>query len=259
MPRGLDTAAATVAVLVLLAAGAFVDEAWLMPVALLVALAGGGAMELLLRRTPAEGPTPLADRTTFYPLPALIGVACLGLLRQPLLEQAFIPVVLVRVVFLAVAAGLLYYCYSAQRDSFALRPPPTSAARFVLLTLVIVAAFVLFGALYGTRERTLITGTAVGVITFALALELYRTEAAETARTWLLAAATGLVLAQSTWALNYVNLDAVRGGAVLILIFYVLSGLVQYAGAGALTRRVAIEYGGIGVVGLVFVLIAQPA
>ena len=74
-----------------------------------------------------------------------------------------------------------------------------------------------------------------------------------------MAGVTGLLLAQATWGLNYVALDAVKGGAVLILLFYTLTGLVQYAGAGALTRRVALEYSIIGVIGLIFVLVAPAA
>jgi hypothetical protein len=268
VPRGWDVAALVAVLVAALGLSLAFDSGWLLLFAVLILLIAGVGTGLLLRRSIAAGAptTPIADRLTYAPLPALLAVACLQLVHRLPLDAILgaslgptVGMLSARALLLAASGGLLYYCLAAQRDSFLLRPPPTSAARFHLLTLVIVAAFVLFGAIYGTKDRTLVTGTGVGLVAAALALELYRTEPAETGRTWLLAGITGLIMAEMTWALNYLTLDAVRGGAVLILVFYVLTGLVQYAKAHALTRRVALEYGGIGLIGLIFVLVSPAA
>lgn len=52
-----------------------------------------------------------------------------------------------------------------------------------------------------------------------------------------------LALGQITWVLSYYPLGPVQIGLIILVIFYVFTGLINtYLSAGALSRRVAVEY-----------------
>ena len=61
-----------------------------------------------------------------------------------------------------------------------------------------------------------------------------------------------------TWALNYWVVRELVGGAVLLLLFYVLAGLNEVILRGELTRRLLVEYVGVGVVGFLLILSTGP-
>ena len=63
------------------------------------------------------------------------------------------------------------------------------------------------------------------------------------------ALAIGIILAESTWVLNYWPGRSTVGGALLLLIFYVSIGLTQRSLEGRLTRSALLEYGAVGVLG----------
>lgn len=63
-----------------------------------------------------------------------------------------------------------------------------------------------------------------------------------------------LALGQITWVLSYYPLGPVQIGLIILVVFYVLSGLIStYLSAGSLTRRVAAEYSAVVVLGFVLV------
>jgi hypothetical protein len=62
----------------------------------------------------------------------------------------------------------------------------------------------------------------------------------------LLALIVGLMLAEATWALNYWATTFLLAGTLLLVIFYIAVSLLQHAAAGALPRRLLIEYGTLG-------------
>ncbi|MHB0857520.1 MAG: DUF5656 family protein [Anaerolineae bacterium] len=123
-------------------------------------------------------------------------------------------------------------------------------ARLSLNGAVYLAALIVFVALYGSRMRSIVSATGMLIASALLAVELYRSAHASLWRVWLFAALTGLLMGELTWSMNYASVDARIGGAFLLLVFYLLTGLVQQHLWQRLTRQVWIEYAIIGAVGL---------
>ena len=64
----------------------------------------------------------------------------------------------------------------------------------------------------------------------------------------------GLCLGETIWALNYLAIGGLAGGAILLLTYYVLAGIThEHLGVG-LSRGRALEYGGISLLGLAMIL-----
>ena len=62
----------------------------------------------------------------------------------------------------------------------------------------------------------------------------------------MLAGIVGLALAEATWPLNYWAASFLLGGALLLVIFYVATGLIQNHLESTLSKRVFWEYGLLG-------------
>ena len=107
-------------------------------------------------------------------------------------------------------------------------------------------AVILFTAIYRTRLRSLVTATAVTIIAALLAFSiLYHSEQAREhtrrslGRTLFYAGVIGLVLGETIWAFNYWRTNALTVGVLLMILFYVLTGIVrEYARTGITWQRV---------------------
>ena len=91
-----------------------------------------------------------------------------------------------------------------------------------------------------------------------LSLVMLRGAPAARKRTALYAALIGLASGEVTWALNYWVVLALVGGAVLLLLFYVLVGVVEGILHGELSRRLLIEYSSVGLLGFLLILSTGP-
>jgi hypothetical protein len=87
-------------------------------------------------------------------------------------------------------------------------------------------AFALFSAIFAPKFRSILSATAVLVASGLISAELLR-GAGRPASHPLWVAVIALVLGQATWALNYWVLGALAGGAILLLIFYTVTGIVR--------------------------------
>lgn len=121
--------------------------------------------------------------------------------------------------------------------------------RFAANLVLYLVTFVLFALVYHTKERSLVTATATGLIALLASLELLRWGKGKHGFGWRLAILAGLVVAETTWALNYWPVSGLVGGALLLLTFYVFTGLVVAIQEGSLERRMLLEYGTVGVAG----------
>jgi hypothetical protein len=121
-----------------------------------------------------------------------------------------------------------------------------------------LTAFALFTLIYQTKERSLITGTAIALVSFALAAVLLREVSSNRRRTMLYATIVGLVAGETTWAVNYWVVLALVGGALLLLVFYVLVGIAQAILDRNLDRRVLLEYTVVGLLGFALILSTGP-
>ncbi|HEX9016068.1 MAG TPA: hypothetical protein VF960_08735 [Chloroflexota bacterium] len=132
--------------------------------------------------------------------------------------------------------------------------------RFASTLMIFFVVFLLFTLIYQTRQRALFTATSVGVVSLLACLELLRSgvDRKIDRQVMALSGIATLALSEAAWALGYWPMGGLVGGAMLLLGFYVLVGLLQCIRDGSLGRAAVIEYGAVGVVGLLAVLIAVP-
>jgi hypothetical protein len=135
---------------------------------------------------------------------------------------------------------------------------PAALPKQLLSLLTYLAAFGLFTLVYQIKERSLISATTTACVSALLSLVLLRGAGAPRQRTMLYAGLIGLALGEVTWALNYWVVRELVGGAVLLLIYYVLVGLIEIVLRAELSRRLLAEYLGVGIVGFLFILSTAP-
>ncbi len=128
--------------------------------------------------------------------------------------------------------------------------PRYGAARFILDISVYAIALALFTIIYSSKARSLVSATATLATSSLLTLELLRGTRYELRRIGLYASVSGVVMGQAVWALNYGKMDGLRGGLLLLLIFYLITGLARQGLLGRLKRRTLIEFGLVALMGL---------
>ncbi len=123
-----------------------------------------------------------------------------------------------------------------------LRDPAYSFARLGLNLATYLTALLLFGAIYALKVRSILSSPLIATIAGLLALELLRGSESDVRRTWLYAAAVGLTMGETMWAINYWNVSVLIGSMTMLLMFYVLTGIVQQYLWGHLRWRILIEF-----------------
>ncbi len=218
-----------------------------------VGLLVGFAAEVHGRLHPGFGAVGDRFGYTLWILPDLlavaIGLALVFFQSSDALIQRGLPVVG------AILCGLALI---AQDREVGASDDSTGWPRLLLSLLTYVAAFALFTLIYQTKERSIITATSTAVLAGLLSLVMLRATPSPRQRTLLYAAAIGLLAGEVTWALNYWVVLALVGGAVLLLLFYVLVGVVEGVLSGELTRRLLIEYSSVGLLGFLLILSTGP-
>ncbi len=223
---------------------------------LLVGLGSGVAAELHARLHPHF--LSVAERSAFtlWVLPALIVLTVgLGIVAwQP------DDVILARGLPLAGAglAGLAVFAQDRELDRTDGDDEAGVWAKQLLSLLTYLTAFGAFTVIYQTKERSLVTATAVAIVAGLLSLVLLRGAEAPRRRAVLYALLTAVAAGEVTWALNYWVVRELVGGAVLLLLFYVVVGLNEVILRGELTRRLLAEYVGVGIVGFLLILSTGP-
>jgi hypothetical protein len=114
-------------------------------------------------------------------------------------------------------------------------------------------ALIFFIVIYQTRSRSILSATAVLLVSGMIALALLRQQPKQISKTWLFATVIGLSLGQMTWALNYWRTGALNAGLLLFLTFYLLVGLAQQQLLGVLSRRTLWEFGAIACIALLVI------
>lgn len=152
---------------------------------------------------------------------------------------------------LAVTAGLLWAVSAAEYASIDLDGPAAGRARLFLTAMTYVLAALLFGLIWNTRARSLISATLTLIVAASLAFELLWATRTDTGRTVLLSLAIGLVLGQGNWAINYWRTDVFTAALAQLLVFYALVGLAAQYLIDRISRRVLIEF----VVVMIFALV----
>jgi hypothetical protein len=212
---------------------------------ILAGLAASGA-EAIVRAHPLSHSGESGPHWLAWGVPvALIGVAVFLLPVAPSRLYWLVGMTLTGIALGLSLAGIYY-----TMDPFA---TGYRRARLGMNALTYGIALVLYLVVYSTRARSIVSATEIMLVSGLLALELLRGSQRPTMSVALYAVIAGLVLGQATWVLNYMRLQSLTGGLVLLLIFYNVVGLSQNAIQGRIGRRVAIEYGLITIAALALI------
>ena len=216
----------------------------------------GAAAEYHARLHPGYGQVSERSAYTLWILPALLvwaaGLALVLWRPDDLILARGLPLLG------ALLVGLAIFAQDREIASAVDASEPTALPKQLLSLLTYLAAFGLFTLVYQIKERSLISATTTAFVAAVLSLVLLRGAGAARQRTLLYAALIGVSLGEVTWALNYWVVRELVGGAVLLLIYYVLVGLIEIVLRGELSRRLLAEYLGVGIVGFLFILSTAP-
>ena len=210
-----------------------ISGGWQIGLLLLVVSCAG--VESVVRSHPLARNRGLGYTLTFWGLPGLLTFGGVEIL----LRTGFTPVGLValtlEIVFLGLAVGAQYW--SIDPDD-----PLYRRARFVLVVLGYLAAYATYLLIFAAEHGGWLTASGVAAVSVLLGLELLRGTEGSVPRTWLYGVVVGLLMSQATLAVVLWNVSDTVGGLVLLLVFYLLSGLAHHALWDRVTKRVAVEY-----------------
>ncbi len=132
--------------------------------------------------------------------------------------------------------------------------PQTSAfirARMVSHIACYLTAFLILATLYSFDVELSLPLQAIGtaVTGTLLSLELLRDASAQTRDNLLLALATGIVMGQVSWTLHLLPLSPHAGVVLLLLTFYLLTGIAHHVLAGAFNMVALAEFAGVASIG----------
>jgi hypothetical protein len=158
---------------------------------------------------------------------------------------------------LLLTGGVLWAVSVAEYASIDREGPMAGRARLFLTAITYVLAVLLFGLIWNTRARSLISATLTLIVAASLAFDLLWSTRAPAGRALLLSIAIGLVLAQSNWAINYWRTDVFTAALSQLLAFYALVGLATQYLIDRISRRVLIEFAVVMIVALLLLLRAR--
>ncbi len=134
------------------------------------------------------------------------------------------------------------------------RHPASTRARLGLNILAYLLAFLFFYLIYRTRARSLVTATTITVVASLIALDLLGVAETRATRVVLYSGIIGLIVGEMTWALNYWRVDNWTAGLLLLLFFYLTTGIAQQNLMGRLRPAVLLEFGFVTVAVLALIL-----
>jgi len=133
-----------------------------------------------------------------------------------------------------------------------------ATTRLALNVLAYLMAFALFVLIYQTRTRSLVTATLTLLTATLLALDLLSVADISVGRTLPFAGIVGLIIGESTWALNYWQVSAWVGGLLLLLIFYTVINVAHQHLLDRLSSSTLIEFAAVTVVVLLIAMLKGP-
>ena len=207
---------------------------WLFAI-LLTALTAAG-VESIMRAHPRVLVSDTQYTAILWVTPCILVMA--GALIVPALSASS----LYAFVGIGVTGALLTLVILGEYYTIDLRDPAYSFARLGLNLAAYMIALLLFGIIYALKVRSILSAPVTAVLSGLLGLELLRGSEADVRRTWIYAAASGLAMGETVWALNYWNVSTLVGAVGMLLFFYVLTGLSQQYLWGHLRFRVLLEF-----------------
>jgi hypothetical protein len=217
---------------------------------LLVAMTFAGT-EAIVRSHPIVQREPVHHTFVTWTLPGLTTVLAVVLIPRAPTQLYHLGGLLVTGFVLILIVSAEYYTIDPTDHRYL-------TARLLLNGWAYLLALATFVMIYSAKARSLISASGVILISTLLALEFLRGAGRGFGRTSLYAFIAGLSTGEIVWAMNYWRLGGVTGGLILLLGFYVATGLANQQLQGRLTRRVLLEYGLVALVGLIVLLQFGP-
>ncbi len=159
-----------------------------------------------------------------------------------------------------VMAGVIYAEYLSAGGEGELQ----AAGRFGLNVVTYLSAFALYAVFYGFEVDLLPAAVCVGLVSAVLGAEILHAPetmqvgiAQASLRALGFAVATGLIVAEARWALYFTPLDGFLAAVFLLLVFYVVTGLMQHYLMGHLSRSVIVEFAMVASLGVVMVILGH--
>ncbi len=159
---------------------------------------------------------------------------------------------------LLLAMLLVGLAVAAEFAALSPRHPASTRARLGLNILAYLLAFLFFYMIYRTRARSLVTATTTTLVAFLIALDLLGVAETRAARVALYAGIVGLVVGEMTWAFNYWRVDNWTAGLLLLLFFYLTTGIAQQHLLDRLKPAVLLEFGIVTAAVLALLLFLSP-
>lgn len=188
----------------------------------------------VLRGSPVTGRGDIG--LSAFVLPSLIVLGGFLFLRLPVVSRG-----LAVGLGLLVTAALLALALYAEDEINHPDSPRYRRARLILNLIAWVIAFALFSAIFAPKIRSIVSATAILVTSALIAAELFR-GAGKPAAQPIYVGIVALTLGQVTWALNYWVLGPFTGGAILLLVFYTLTGIIRSYLDGTLAPAILTEH-----------------
>lgn len=123
----------------------------------------------------------------------------------------------------------------------------------ITIVLYFLNVAVILGMRWHLQGSILLTLVLIWTISFAVGWQFLRRVSIALGESLLVATAMALALGQIGWALLFLPTHYVIQAGVLVTIYYFLFHVVSIAFERKLTRRDMLEYGSIGIVGLIII------
>ncbi len=147
---------------------------------------------------------------------------------------------------------------SAEYNAVSPDTPDYPLARLALNMLAYLLAFILFTVIYHTRTRSLVTATLTLLTAAVMALDLLSAADVPLRRVLPFVGIVGLIVGESTWAVNYWQISAWAGGLFLLLIFYVTVNVAHQYLLDRLKASILAEFAVVTVIVLIIILLRAP-
>lgn len=214
-------------------------------IALLVVTTCVGTSQVL-RGSPITGRGDIS--LSVFVLPSLIVLGGFLFLRLPVFAHGAAVAL-----GLVITAGILGIALYAEDQTNHPANPRYRRARLALNLIAWIIAFALFSAIFAPKIRSILSATAILIASALIAAELFRGSGRSSTRL-MYVAVVALTLGQVTWALNYWVLGALSGGAILLIVFYTVTGIIRSYLDGTLATAVLTEHLAVVGAGLIAVV-----
>ena len=131
------------------------------------------------------------------------------------------------------------------------------AARLVLNVGTYLTAFAFYAVVYTFDIALVPAAVAIGLVTMLLSVEILREGEADPLRALVYAGVVGLIVAEVRWGLYFLPLESYLAAVLLLLVFYLTSGLVQHHLTDDLRAAVIAEFSAIAGAGILIVVLGR--